>query len=101
MSEIINEFDEMKAVAYMRQYLPEEMTANYSDDDLLLFIDVMFEFFDQFGDDDDYEFETEEVVEYIKRQLKRDKENKIAPEHIEPLVEAELAYEESIDFFDD
>lgn len=100
MSEIFNDYDEMDAVAHMRKVEPE-ITANYSDDELVLFIDVMFEFFEQFDEDDDYEFETEEVVDFIVRQQKRDPECKIAKEHLAPLIEAELDYEASIDVFSD
>ena len=91
MSEKI--FDEHDAVKFIRDKVAE--AKQYSSDDLLLFIDTMYDYYDTI--DDDYDYTETDIVAYVTKQLKKDKENKISLDLVGALVEAELAYEDTLD----
>ena len=40
------EFDENDALAFIRNYVPASIKNKYTDDDILLLIDTMYDFFD-------------------------------------------------------
>lgn len=92
----MKEFDENDAVAYIQEHV--DAARQYDEDDLLLVIDTMFEFYESLDDDaPDEKFATDVVASHVERQIARDKECHIAPEHVLPIVEAELDYEETLD----
>lgn len=92
----MKEFDDNDAIKFIRNQVPE--SAAYSEDDLLLLVDTMFDYFDSLSDDaPDEAFDTEAVVAYVKKQLQRDSDNKIPQEMVESIVVAELDYEDSLD----
>ncbi|MDO5395740.1 MAG: hypothetical protein Q4F07_07230 [Bacteroidales bacterium] len=98
------EFDEQKAIEFIRQHAPEIEAAAYDDDEILNVIDMIYDYyeangmldvdFDEDGDDDETEFG--KIVDYVGRMLAKDKAATIQPCHIAPIVEAEQKYEESL-----
>ena len=89
------EYDEMEAVKFIRAKV--EGLDNYDDDDILLVIDTMFEYFEKFDESDDFEEEVGKIATYVSKQICKDKGNNIKKEHVEPIVEAELEYENNLD----
>ena len=81
------EFDENDAIAYIRNFIPEKIRNKYSDDDILLLIDTMYDFYEK-GDEqetlydegdgasDDYNIN--EIVNYVKKSIRKDPDNQIA-----------------------
>lgn len=107
----MKEFDENEAIDAMRQSLPMDVSDNYDDDELLNLIDIIWDYYEQNGllnidipDDDDGDDDPEalvaEIVDYAVRMIRKDKKAKLQAEHIEPLVKAEICYEDSL-FTDD
>ncbi len=98
------EFDENDAISFIRNYVPSEIKNKYSDDDILLLIDTMFDYFEK-GDDDEIlydddvedEYNINEVVNYVKKNLRKDPDNQIDVDDIKYLVEGELEYENTLD----
>lgn len=92
----MKEFDDNDAVKFIRSKVVE--CANIDEDDLLLVVDTMFEY-DETLDEDapDEAFDVEAIAAYVKKQLKKDAENKVPLELVEQIVEAELDYEETLD----
>lgn len=92
----MKEFDDNDAVKFIRSKVTE--CANIDEDDLLLVVDTMFEY-DETLDEDapDEAFDVEAIAAYVKKQLKKDAENKVPLELVEQIVEAELDYEETLD----
>ena len=97
------EFDEQKAIEFIRRHAPEIESAAYDDDEILNVIDMIYDYYEangmldvDFGEDDDDEGEFERIVDYVGRMLAKDKEAPIQPCHIAPIVEAEQKYEESL-----
>ena len=100
-------YEENDAVKYILSNLPSDVAEKYSDDDILLVIDIIFEFYENKGyldlndiDESDDEFDESELFEFVKKSLKKDKDNPIDVDDVENIVHLELEYEDSIDDFD-
>lgn len=100
-------YEENDAVKYILSNLPSDVAEKYSDDDILLVIDIIFEFYENKGyfdlngiDESDDEFDEFELFEFVKKSLKKDKDNPIDLDDVENIVHLELEYEDSIDDFD-
>jgi hypothetical protein len=100
-------YEENDAVKYILSNLPSDVAEKYSDDDILLVIDIIFEFYENKGyfdlndiDESDDEFDESELFEFVKKSLKKDKDNPIDLDDVENIVHLELEYEDSIDDFD-
>jgi hypothetical protein len=98
-------YEENDAVKYILSNLPSDVAEKYSDDDILLVIDIIFEFYENKGyfdlndiDESDDEFDESELFEFVKKSLKKD--NPIDLDDVENIVHLELEYEDSIDDFD-
>lgn len=98
------EFDETKAIEYMRKALGPRADA-YDDDQLLNLIDIIWDFYEENGlldidadeEIDDEDDVLDDLVTYARRMLHKDKESKISDEDIVPLIEAEIDYEHSLE----
>ena len=64
------EFDENKAIDYIKAHVENPDIAKYDD---------------------------EKVIAYVKKQLAKDKDNAISLDHVAEIVEAETAYENTLD----
>lgn len=94
------EFNEDCAISYIRKNA--KTTRKYSTDDILNLIDIVWDYYEdkgllslEFDDEmsDDETVDRDELVAHTARLLAKDKGNKIVPEDVAPLVDAELAYE--------
>lgn len=98
----MKEYDENEAVKAMREALNETGAATYSDDDLLNLVDIIWDFYEINGlldidnDDDGPDISSEDIADYARRMLKKDKEANIMADDVLPLIEAEIAYEDSL-----
>ncbi len=97
------EYDETIAIKQMRRAVAPERAATYSDDELLNIIDMIWDYYEENGmleidleDDIEDEDLNGDLVDYVRRMLKKDKRAKVDPEDVPALVEAELKYEDSI-----
>lgn len=92
----MKEFDDSDAVKYIQEHVAECKCC--SEDDLLLVIDTMFDYDETLSEDaPDEAFDVETIAAYVKKQLKKDEENKVPLDLVEKIVEAELDYEDSLD----
>lgn len=95
------EYDEDFALKHIRGLLPTDISDKYSDDDLLNVIDMIWDYYDENGfldmsDDDEDSIDVEDVADYVKRMLKKDKEARISPDDVMAIVNGEIDYERSI-----
>ena len=98
------EFDENDAISFIRNYVPNAIKNKYSDDDILLLIDTMFDYFEK-GDEDEILYDDDvvdenninEIVNYVKKNLRKDPDNQIEVDDIKYLVEGELEYENTLE----
>ena len=98
----MKEFDENEAVKAMRQALPSEASSRCNDDELLNIIDIIWDWYEDQGlldidaeaDDDDVNVDA--PVAHVRKMIAKDKLSPIHPDEIEPIVAAELQYEQSL-----
>ncbi len=98
-----NVYDDDDAVRFIQARLPQEVKGKYSDDDIQLITDIVVEYYERNGwldseDDEEVEIDVEDLVDYVSKACKKDKECKFDtdPESIRWVVEGELDYEESL-----
>lgn len=92
------EFDENKAIDYIKAHVENPDIAKYDDDDILLVIDTIFEYFEKYDESEDFDDDdNDKVITYVKKQLAKDKDNVISLDHVAEIVEAETAYENTLD----
>lgn len=104
------EYDEDDSLRFIRENLPEEMQDEFSDDEINYIVDLIYDFYEEKGyldenDDDDSEVEIneDELLEYIGRNARKNKEilgRDYTDEQIEAIVAGELAYCDTLNLFD-
>lgn len=93
-------FDENDAIEFIRNFIPENIKNKYSDNDILLLMDTMYDFFDEEDDDDEFiedEAYINRIVNYVKKSIRKDPDNNIEMDDVKPLVMGEIEYENTLD----
>ena len=97
-------FDEEKAVSFIRKAIGEKISDKYSDDELLFIIDTIWDYYENNGflsldmDETDEEIlDSDDLVNYVKKEVANDEELMMDPSDIGLIVKAELEYEESLE----
>lgn len=93
----MKEYDESAAIKFIRTQLDGTINNSYSGDDLLLVIDAIFDYFEQYSEDDDFEFSEHNLNHYVKNQLRKDVDNVIELDDVPAIVAAELKYEDTLE----
>ena len=100
------EFDENDAIEFIRNFMPEKLKNKYSDDDILLIIDTMYDFYEKGdeqetlydeGDDNNDEFNFNEIVNFVKKSIRKDPDNQVDMDDVKVIVEGEIEYENTLD----
>lgn len=105
MSEENNDFmmeeaaDDVAAVEFIRQRLPQELQEKFSDDELFYFLDVIAEYYfnlDESAADQDgaIDIDLDEVAKYVVDKAAKDRFGKYDPEDLYFVVDAEMDYAE-------
>ena len=104
MSDDIMKFDEDDAVNFIRETLPESVSDKYSDDEILYVIDTIWDWYEKncylsldTEVTDDGLLDEEQLVAYVRKEIRNDKEIMMDPDDVGLIVKGELQYEESID----
>lgn len=99
-----NTFDENDAIVFIRNYIPENIKNKYSDNDILLLMDTMYDFYDEEDDDEIYDEDAvnneayiNRIVNYVKKAMRKDPENNIEMDDVKALVLGEIEYESTLD----
>ncbi|WP_297069450.1 hypothetical protein [uncultured Duncaniella sp.] len=101
----MKEFDEKEAIKAMRAVLSDENSKLYDDDELLNVIDIIWDWYDDQGlldidaEADDEEVNTDALIKHVGKMLSKDTDSPVKREDVEPLVMAELRYEQSLEDF--
>ena len=103
---VTKEFDENDAIEFIRNFMPEKLKNKYSDDDILLIIDTMYDFYEKGdeqetlydeGDDNNDEFNLNEIVNFVKKSIRKDPDNQVDMDDVKVIVEGEIEYENTLD----
>lgn len=97
-------FDENDAIEFIRNYIPRTIRNKYSDNDILLLMDTMYDFYDEEDDDEIYDEDSENneayvnrIVNYVKKGIRKDPDNNIEMDDVKYLVLGEIEYENTLD----
>lgn len=100
-------YDDAASVAFIRNYIPQEMKERLSDDDIVYFVDLIYDYYESRGymdedldEDEAIEVDEDELVDYVVRNARKDGVGKFEPEQIRFVVQGELEYCQSINLFD-
>ena len=100
-------YDDAASVAFIRNYITQEMKELLSDDDIVYFVDLIYDYYESRGymdedldEDEAIEVDEDELVEYVVRNARKDGVGKFEPEQIRFVVQGELEYCQSINLFD-
>ncbi|MDR2120132.1 MAG: hypothetical protein LBP64_04565 [Tannerella sp.] len=94
-------YDDDNAVKFIRNYLPQAMSENLDDDDILYIIDVIYDFYDESGllngdDDTVVEIDEEQLIRYVENNANKDGLRHFESDEIALIVQGELDYCDSI-----
>lgn len=97
-------FDEDKALDFIRKAIGEKISEKYSDDEILYVIDTIWDYYENNGflsldmdETDDEILDTDDLINYVKKEAANDEELMMDPADIGQIVKAELEYEESLE----
>lgn len=84
-----------------RAALPEDLRKKYTDDDLTIIYDIVWDYYDDKGltdidADDDTDLNVEDLIDHVKKMLQKDKGNTIDLNDVEALVNAEMTAEDKL-----
>lgn len=98
------DLDDEKTVAYIKNYLPQELKEKFSDDEFYYFLDLIDEYYvnsgilEQNPDKDGYiDIDLDKIVEYIIKEAKKDGIGEYEHDEILFIVQAEMDYSESLE----
>lgn len=98
----MNEFDETQVVAHINEALAKNERRQYSEDELLNVVDMIWDYYEENGlldidaDDEEDEVSHDEIIDYVTRMCRKDKHCGIDHADIPVIVDAELEYEASL-----
>lgn len=108
MAEELLGYDDQEAVAFIRNYIPQEMKELVTDDDIIYFVDLIYDFYESRGilsededEDGEFEFDEEELLDYVIKNARKDEVGQFDKDQIRFIVQGEMAYSESIGLFED
>lgn len=96
--------DDIRTVEYIKSFLPQELKATFTDEQLFYFLDVLVEYYTDSGiletepDADGYiDIDIEAIAEHLAKQARKDNIGNFSPEDLRWIVEGEMEYAESLD----
>ena len=95
---LMDEQENRREIAFIREQLPADLKEKYSDDQLLFIIDVIASYFYSSGilesDDDEVEIDMEAVSAYVCKEAEEEGEGPFDPQEVFFVVEADLDFQE-------
>ena len=100
-------YDEDDSVAFIQNYLPQELKGKFSNDDINYIVDLIYEFYESKGfldensdDNAEIDIDEDELIGFVVKNAQKDGVGKFSPEDITFIVQGELEYCDSINMFD-
>jgi len=100
-------YDEDDSIAFIQNYLPQEMKGKFSNDEINYVVDLIYEFYESKGyinedaeDEVNVEIDEDELVGFVVKNAKKDDVGKFTAEEITFIVKGELDYCDSLNMFD-
>lgn len=98
-----DDVDDEKTIAYIKNYLPQDLKEKFSDDEFYYFLDLLDEYYAESGildaqpDEDGYiDIDLEKIVDYIVKEAHKDGMGEYEPDDILFVVQGEMEYTDSL-----
>ena len=92
----MEDLDDEKTIAYIREHLPQELKEKFSDNDFYYILDTTYDYYDKSGildSNDEYiDIDINKIAEYVAKEAKKDGIGNYDPEELFFIIEGELAY---------
>lgn len=97
----IEDLDDEKTIAYIRERLPQDLKEKFSDDEFYYFLDTIYDYYDKSGildNGNEYvDIDIDDIARFIAKEAKKNNIGEYDPEELFFIVEGELAYNGIID----
>lgn len=94
----LDDEENRREMAFIRERLPQELKSRFSDDDLYYFMDAIVDYYYESGilesTDEEIDIDLQQVADAITRQAKQDKQGNFDPEEVYYVVEADMDFQE-------
>ena len=94
----IDDEENRREIAYIRERLPQEVKPHFSEDDLYYFLDAIIDYYYDSGilesTDDEVEIDLQQVADAVTEQAKQDKQGTFDPNEVFFVVEADMDFQE-------
>ena len=94
----LDEEENRREVAFIRERLPQELKTTFSDDALYYFLDAIVDYYYDSGilesTDDEVDIDLQQVATAVAEQAQRDKIGTFNPEDVYYVVEADMDFQE-------
>ena len=94
----LDEEENRREVAFIRERLPQELKGTFSDDHLYYFLDTIVDYYYDSGilesTADEVEIDLQQVANAVAEQAQRDKVGTFNPEDVYYVVEADMDFQE-------
>ena len=97
----LEDLDDEKTIAYIRERLPQDLKEKFSDDEFYYFLDTIYDYYEKSGildSNDDYiDIDINKIAEFIVKEAKKNNIGNYDAEELFFIVEGELEYNGIID----
>mgnify|MGYP006384253995 FL=1 len=97
----MEDLDDEKTIAYIRERLPQELKEKWSDDEFYYFLDTIYDYYDKSGildsNNEEVDIDLDEIAKFIAKEAKKNKIGDFDPEELYFIVEGELSYNGIVD----
>lgn len=90
-------YDEDDSVAFIQNYLPQELKGKFSNDDINYIVDLIYEFYESKGfldensdDNAEIDIDEDELIGFVVKNAQKDGVGKFSPEDITFIVQENL-----------
>ena len=97
----LEDLDDEKTIAYIRERLPQDLKEKFSDDEFYYFLETIYDYYEKSGildSNDDYiDIDINKIAEFIVKEAKKNNIGNYDAEELFFIVEGELEYNGIID----
>ncbi|KGN73847.1 hypothetical protein HR11_05865 [Porphyromonas macacae] len=102
-------YDDAAAVAYVRNYISQDLKEKFDEDQILYLIDLIYDYYESRGllelanesDEEFVEIDEDELLSYVLKNAQKDGMGKYEEDDIRQVVLGEMAYCESIGMYEE
>lgn len=95
--------EDAKTIAFIKNYLPQELKGRFSDEELYYFLDLIVDYYATSGcldmepDEEGYiNIDQDEIVDYLLKEAKKDGMGEFDPDELLFVVQGEMEYGNSV-----